>query len=255
MRVYVNGTERAQRSLNGPVDDVNSRLYMGSSAGYDYLRARLDEVATYPRAVSASRIAAHVALLGADQAPPTVTLPAPAEGSTTEATPNFGGFAGTADTDLSEITVRVYAGSTVSGSPVETVTSDVRASGVFSVLADPLPTGTYTAQASQTDEADNVGLSPARTFQVNAEADPSLLAAGDIAGCDSAGDTATAALLDALPGTVVPAGDLAYEDGTPAQFDQCYDPTWGRHKARTRPAIGGHEYHTPGAAGYFGYSG
>ncbi len=79
--------------------------------------------------------------------------------------------------------------------------------------------------------------------------------AGDIAGCDSAGDTATAALLDALPGTVVPAGDLAYEDGTPAQFDQCYDPTWGRHKARTRPAIGGHEYHTPGAAGYFGYWG
>ena len=59
----------------------------------------------------------------------------------------------------------------------------------------------------------------------------------------------------ALPGTVVPAGDLVYEDGTPAQFDQCYDPTWGRHKARTRPAIGGHEYRTPGAAGYFSYWG
>ena len=108
----MNGTERAQRSLNGPVDDVNTRLYMGSSDGYDYLRARLDEVATYPRAVSAGRLAAHVALLGGDEAPPMVTLPAPAEGSTMDATPNFGGFAGTADTDLSEITVRVYAGPT-----------------------------------------------------------------------------------------------------------------------------------------------
>ena len=43
--------------------------------------------------------------------------------------------------------------------------------------------------------------------------------------------------------------------GTQAQFDQCYDPTWGRHKARTRPAVGGHEYRTPGAAGYFDYWG
>ena len=35
----------------------------------------------------------------------------------------------------------------------------------------------------------------------------------------------------------------------------CYDPTWGRHKARTRPAIGNHEYQTERGAGYFSYFG
>jgi hypothetical protein len=32
-----------------------------------------------------------------------------------------------------------------------------------------------------------------------------------------------------------------------------YEPTWGRHKARTRPAIGNHEYNTGRGAGYFSY--
>src|SRR5581483_6223433 len=36
---------------------------------------------------------------------------------------------------------------------------------------------------------------------------------------------------------------------------RCYAPTWGRFKARTRPAVGNHEYVTPGAAGYFAYFG
>ena len=34
-----------------------------------------------------------------------------------------------------------------------------------------------------------------------------------------------------------------------------YEPTWGRHKARTRPAIGNHEYNTDRGAGYFSYFG
>ena len=51
------------------------------------------------------------------------------------------------------------------------------------------------------------------------------------------------------------AGDNAYENGSATEYTNCYDPTWGRHKARTRPAIGNHEYQTPNAAGYFGYFG
>jgi hypothetical protein len=86
-------------------------------------------------------------------------------------------------------------------------------------------------------------------------ADPVLLAAGDIADCDSDGDEATAKLLDGLSGTVAALGDTVYESGTPQQFADCYDPTWGRHKRRTRPAVGNHEYLTSGAAGYFGYFG
>lgn len=43
--------------------------------------------------------------------------------------------------------------------------------------------------------------------------------------------------------------------GTPAEFATCYEPTWGRHRHRTRPSPGNHDYQTPGAAGYFGYYG
>jgi hypothetical protein len=82
-----------------------------------------------------------------------------------------------------------------------------------------------------------------------------LVGAGDIAVCGSGGDEATAALLDGIPGTVFTAGDNAYGDGTPKQFARCYDPTWGRHKARTRPSPGNHDYKTGDGAGYFGYFG
>lgn len=82
-----------------------------------------------------------------------------------------------------------------------------------------------------------------------------LVAAGDIADCSSGGDEQTADLVDRIPGTVAPLGDLAYESGSPKEFAGCYDPTWGRFRARTRPAVGNHEYLTPGALGYFQYFG
>ena len=82
-----------------------------------------------------------------------------------------------------------------------------------------------------------------------------LVGAGDIAVCGSSGHPATALLLDGIAGTVFTAGDNAYPDGSDANYAECYDPTWGRHKARTRPSPGNHEYYTPGAAGYFNYYG
>jgi hypothetical protein len=86
--------------------------------------------------------------------------------------------------------------------------------------------------------------------------DPIVLAAGDIADCSTTADSATAAVLDAHPeGTVLTLGDNAYDNGTAQEFADCYEPTWGRHKARTRPSPGNHEYHTLNAAGYFGYFG
>jgi hypothetical protein len=85
--------------------------------------------------------------------------------------------------------------------------------------------------------------------------DPVVVGAGDIASCNSSGDEATARLLDNIPGTVATLGDHAYNSGTAAEFTDCYDPTWGRHKARTMPSVGNHEYETPGASGYFGYFG
>jgi hypothetical protein len=86
--------------------------------------------------------------------------------------------------------------------------------------------------------------------------DPAVLVgAGDIADCVSQGDEATAKLLDGISGTVFTTGDNAYESGTAAEFDNCYGPTWGRHKARTKPTVGDDDYETPGASGYFGYFG
>lgn len=82
-----------------------------------------------------------------------------------------------------------------------------------------------------------------------------LAGAGDIAVCALPLDEATAGLLDRIPGTVFTAGDNAYPDGSPKDFRDCYAPGWGRHRARTRPSPGNHDYHTAGAAGYFAYFG
>jgi hypothetical protein len=50
-------------------------------------------------------------------------------------------------------------------------------------------------------------------------------------------------------------GDLQYWDGALAKFQAVFDPTWGRLKAISHPAVGNHEYGTAGAGGYFGYFG
>jgi acid phosphatase type 7 len=82
-----------------------------------------------------------------------------------------------------------------------------------------------------------------------------LIAVGDVASCASQGDEATAALVDGMQGTIILAGDIAYESGTAKEFVDCYDPSWGRHRSRTRPAPGNHEYETAGAAPYYAYFG
>jgi acid phosphatase type 7 len=82
-----------------------------------------------------------------------------------------------------------------------------------------------------------------------------FVGAGDIGNCELPGAEATAKLLDAIPGTVFAAGDNAYFQGTRQDYERCYAPTWGRHKQRTRPVPGNHEYETAGADGYFWYFG
>jgi calcineurin-like phosphoesterase family protein len=82
-----------------------------------------------------------------------------------------------------------------------------------------------------------------------------IVAAGDIADCSSDGDEATARLVGGIEGTVLTLGDNAYEDGTAQDFRQCYEPTWGQFKERTRPAPGNHDYETEGASAYFDYFG
>lgn len=83
-----------------------------------------------------------------------------------------------------------------------------------------------------------------------------VLAAGDIAGCaDFYQDEVTAEMLAGMPGTVLALGDLVYQNGTRWQFRNCYHPSWGRLRSRTRPAPGNHEYRTDQAGPYYEYFG
>ena len=83
-----------------------------------------------------------------------------------------------------------------------------------------------------------------------------LVGAGDIGRCDSQEDEATAALLDSIPGIVFTVGDNVYgQSGIVPDFENCYAPSWGRHKARTRPAHGHMESWQPGSTNYYNYFG
>lgn len=92
-----------------------------------------------------------------------------------------------------------------------------------------------------------------------------LFAAGDIADCDErgpqySGAAKTAALIDSLlakdsEAVVLSLGDNTYPLGLLSEFTDCYDPTWGKFKARTYPVVGNHEYYSPLAAGYYAYFG
>ena len=99
-----------------------------------------------------------------------------------------------------------------------------------------------------------IGQAPAAVAKSPASA-TILLAAGDIADCSSDGALLTARLIQSRPGTVAALGDTAYPKASKSDFANCYRPTWGRFKSRTRPALGNHEYLTAGASGYFAYFG
>ena len=101
----------------------------------------------------------------------------------------------------------------------------------------------------------NGGISGVDTVAVTVVAPPVLVGAGDIADCTRNQDSLTANLMDTIPGTVFADGDNAYPDGSSTVYQNCYNPTWGRFKARTKPVPGNHDYLTAGASGYFNYFG
>jgi uncharacterized protein YjdB len=148
-------------------------------------------------------------------------------------------------------------GNTLGGREVTWRTS---AADVATVSSDGLVMGV--APGSATISATVEGVSGASSITVTAPPPPPppgsalvLVGAGDIARCGDSGAENTARILDTVPGTVFTTGDNAYPDGTAEDFANCYDPTWGRHKSRTRPSAGNHDYHTSGATGYFDYFG
>jgi hypothetical protein len=128
---------------------------------------------------------------------------------------------------------------------------------VATVSASGLVTGV--AAGTATIRAASGSASGASTVTVTSAPppsnDPVLVGAGDIASCLSSGDEATAALLDDIAGTVFTLGDNVYDNGTLTEYTNCYGPSWGRHRSRTVPTPGNHEYNTLNATGYYAYFG
>jgi acid phosphatase type 7 len=154
-------------------------------------------------------------------------------------------------------TVQLTATATPGGAAPSSYAWASSDSGVATVTQ----TGFVTAVAagSATISASASGVTGSSTITVATAPPPSndvvLVGAGDIASCSSTGDEATASLLDNIAGTVFLLGDNVYDSGTATEYANCYNPSWGRHKARTQPSPGNHEYTTATAAGYYGYFG
>jgi uncharacterized protein YjdB len=170
-----------------------------------------------------------------------------------------------ASVSVSPSTASVFMGTTqqlvatpldANGNPLtgRLITWATDAPGVATVNGSGLVTAVATGVANIT--ATSEGKSGSSAITVPASPPPvTLVGAGNIANCGTLNDDATAALIDNIPGTVYTTGDNIYGDGSLTDFQNCYGSSWGRHKARTKPASGNKDYAQPGAAGYWQYFG
>ena len=120
-----------------------------------------------------------------------------------------------------------------------------------------VPTLALTLMAAALACAEHPGSEMAPTGATAEATKPAIiLAAGDIAGCaEHYKDEVTADMVAKMPGTILPLGDVVYQNGTRWQFRNCYHPSWGRLLSRSRPTPGNHEYRTDQAWPYYEYFG
>ncbi len=99
------------------------------------------------------------------------------------------------------------------------------------ITSSPTPTLTPTATVTMTPTVTNTP-----------EPQPDILVgAGDISACDQDGDNHTSELLASIPGEIFTTGDNSNERGTPGQYTDCFDYSWGRYMDRLRPVPGNHD--------------
>ena len=209
-----------------------------------FYNGKLDDARVYATALTASQIAA-LANVGANGAPNAPTLNSPADGATGIGTSTTLSV-GVSDPDANPLTV------TFKGRPF--------ASGAFATIGQNTGvasgSNTTTSWASlsagqkfewfvEVSDGTTTTTGPTWTFNTAPGADPVFIGAGDIADCGRTQDEATAAILSGIPGTVWTAGDNVYPTGTTANYNNCYEPSWGGAiKARTRPVPGNHDWST-----------
>jgi hypothetical protein len=105
--------------------------------------------------------------------------------------------------------------------------------------------------------------SPIATTSPTEAATPAvMLALGDIAKCKgtppapTSGAMITADMLADTSGPIFTLGDSSNDTGTAEDYANCYDPSWGKLKDRTYPAIGNHDQIAdPDAHPFFDYFG
>jgi subtilisin-like proprotein convertase family protein len=99
-----------------------------------------------------------------------VTAPGPRIAAAGGSTPVVQGTAGTATGDDSSVRVDLYSGGASSGAPSQSMVVARDGSGSFSAQFDPVPAGTYTVAARQSDAAGNSGSSTPVSFTVGGAA-------------------------------------------------------------------------------------
>ena len=130
------------------------------------------------------------------------------------------------------------------------------------------PNTTYTYRVRARDAAGNRSKI-SRKLVATASSAVVVAAAGDVA-CDPSDPnyhngigTSTACrqrytsnlLVNGDFDAVLALGDLQYNSGSLSDFNEVYDPSWGRVKSITYPVVGNHEYGQSNASGYFQYFG
>jgi large repetitive protein len=162
----VNVTVHAGNSLAGP--EVASGSVAVNGGTWSYSPHLSDGIytaqATQSDEVGDTGTSAPVTFL-VDATAPVVSMAAP-ESPTKDATPALTGGGATTSWDDPSVTVTIYEGTSISGNHV--ASEGVSLSGPsWSYTTPPLKDGIYTAQATQEDEAGNVGRSAARTFVID----------------------------------------------------------------------------------------
>lgn len=82
-----------------------------------------------------------------------------------------------------------------------------------------------------------------------------LVGAGDVGECGSPGTAQTAKLIQDIQGQVFLIGYIGYPSGRADDLKRCFDPDFGKFRARWRPVPGNHEYDFANGNAYYEYFG
>ena len=145
-----------------------------------------------------------------DLTAPVVVISAPTANQPVLATPVISGTGGLLAGDLATMTLTVYAGSTATGTALQTQTASRNATtGAYTFTATTLAAGTYTAKVAQSDSAGNIG-SATVTFIVDlTKPTATLVSAPNAAGAAGhldAGDRVVFTFSEAMSATSILAG-------------------------------------------------